>query len=252
MNSSARTRRASPTTDWVGARQCAARRSSPGAPSMTIGLRSGVSFCEVGDRLIFLDVRADRYFGLGASAELAFRRAMAEFPVDKDDPPIAPLLERGILVDRAPFAPRACPAPAAASESLLDLDRPRVAIHSLLGACGALAAARATLRWTGLASTLEQVRGSGVRKPAVASAFDRLLEVAAAFDQSARLMRSHDQCLARSIAIMHRLASLGVAAELVIGVRVRPFAAHCWVQQGPRLISDRVDQVRSYTPILVL
>lgn len=219
---------------------------------MTIGLRSGVSFCEVGDRLIFLDIRADRYFGLGASAEIAFRRAMAGLPVDKDDPPTARLIERGILVVRAPFAPRACPAPAAASESLLDLHRPRVAIHSLLGACGALAAARVTLRWTGLVSTLDHVRARRERQPAVTGASDRLPEVAAAFDQSARLMRSHDQCLARSIAIMHRLASFGAAAELVIGVRLRPFAAHCWVQQGALLISDRVDQVRSYTPILVL
>jgi hypothetical protein len=219
---------------------------------MTIGLRSGVSFCEVGDRLIFLDVRADRYFGLGVSAEVAFRRAMAELPVDKDDPRTAGLLESGILVDCAPFAPRACPAPAAASESLLDLDRPRVPIQSLFGACCGLARARFALRWTGLASALDWVRAPREREPAVTGAFDRLLEVAAAFDQSARLMRSHDQCLARSIAIMHRLASLGAAAQLVIGVRLRPFAAHCWVQQGALLISDRVDQVRSYTPILVL
>jgi hypothetical protein len=219
---------------------------------MTMGLRSGVSFCEVGDRLIFLDIRADRYFGLGASAEVAFRRAMAELPVDKDDPPAARLLESGILVDRAPFAPRACPAPAAASESLLDLDQPRVAIHSLLGACCGLARARFALRWTGLASALDRIRARRGRQPAVTGASECLAEVAAAFDLSARLMRSHDQCLARSIAIMRRLASLGAAAELVIGVRLRPFAAHCWVQQGPRLVSDRVDQVRSYTPILVL
>lgn len=219
---------------------------------MTIGLRSGVSFCEVGDRLIFLDIRADRYFGLGASAEVAFRRAMAELPVDKDDPPAARLLASGFLVDRAPFAPRACPAPAAASESLLDLDRPRVAMHSLLGACCGLAGARFALRWIGLASALDRVRERRERQPAVTGVSDRLPEVAAAFDLSARLMRSHDQCLARSIAIMRRLASLGAPAELVIGVRLRPFAAHCWVQQGARLVSDRVDQVRSYTPILVL
>lgn len=219
---------------------------------MTIGLQPGVTFCEVGERIIFLDIRADRYFGLGTTAEAAFRRSVAGPPVTEDDPATARLLASGLLVNGAPSAPRACVIPAVASESLLDLDRPATGMPSLLGACGALIRAHLALRWIGLAAALDGVTAHRARQRPVGRASERLSEVAAAFDLTTRLTRSHDRCLVRSIAIMHRLASLGVVAELVIGVRLRPFAAHSWVQQGPRLVSDRLDQVRSYTPILVL
>jgi hypothetical protein len=77
---------------------------------------------------------------------------------------------------------------------------------------------------------------------------DPLARVAAAFDASARLTRSHDQCLARSAAAATRLAMLGIGVDLVIGVRVRPFAAHCWIQTNAWLVNDRHDTVRAYAP----
>jgi hypothetical protein len=74
----------------------------------------------------------------------------------------------------------------------------------------------------------------------------------AAFDRCSLLIRSHDQCLVRSLALAHRLAARGRTADLVIAVRVRPFSAHAWVQIGNLLLNENCDGVRGYTPILVL
>jgi len=46
--------------------------------------------------------------------------------------------------------------------------------------------------------------------------------------------------------------SRGLAADLVVGVRLNPFAAHSWVQAGSHVLNDRMDSVRTYTPVLVL
>ncbi|RYM07421.1 lasso peptide biosynthesis B2 protein [Sphingobium cupriresistens] len=40
--------------------------------------------------------------------------------------------------------------------------------------------------------------------------------------------------------------------DVVLGVQLGPFSAHCWVQHEDRLVNDRVDMVRTFTPILVL
>ena len=36
------------------------------------------------------------------------------------------------------------------------------------------------------------------------------------------------------------------------GVKLRPFQAHCWVQVGDAIVTDRLDVVRNFTPIRVV
>jgi hypothetical protein len=59
-------------------------------------------------------------------------------------------------------------------------------------------------------------------------------------------------CLRDSIALLRFLIRRGVAAELVIGVKLYPFAAHCWVQQGPLILNDNLGGAAGFAPILVL
>jgi hypothetical protein len=74
--------------------------------------------------------------------------------------------------------------------------------------------------------------------------------VAAAW-QSERLWSAQNRCLPRSLALASALRSAGGAARLVIGVRLNPFAAHAWVQDGTIVLNDTLDHVLLFTPILV-
>jgi hypothetical protein len=68
---------------------------------------------------------------------------------------------------------------------------------------------------------------------------------------SARLFSTCDRCVPRSLALATVLHRHGHDADVVVGVHMRPFTAHCWVQAGAVILSDRLDSVLLYTPILV-
>ncbi|GGC05050.1 hypothetical protein GCM10011494_24510 [Novosphingobium endophyticum] len=215
-------------------------------------LRAGISYCDAGGRLIFLDVHADRYFCLAPEAEAAFRRLVAHPGASEAAAP--GLLESGMLVrTRHAEVPRPFSLARRAETSLLDLPRLRASSAELLAALSRLALAGLLLRRRGLRRSLERLAAA---RPSCAPARldmpQALQRPAAAFEMSARLVRSHDQCLPRSIALARHCAARGLAADLVIGVRLRPFAAHAWVQAGPWLLNDRLDTVRTYTPILAV
>ncbi len=71
---------------------------------------------------------------------------------------------------------------------------------------------------------------------------------------AARSVRSwipfEGECLQRSFQLRCYLASRGVAADWLFGVRTWPFSAHCWLQIGDLVVGDRLERVRRYTPIL--
>jgi hypothetical protein len=56
-------------------------------------------------------------------------------------------------------------------------------------------------------------------------------------------------CLFDSLALMSFMLDCGIAPTLVLGVRTTPFAAHCWLELGDRLVSDMSDYCPSFTPI---
>lgn len=71
--------------------------------------------------------------------------------------------------------------------------------------------------------------------------------------EHARLIRSAaNRCVPRSLAILLRCASQGIRAHAVVGVTADPFQAHCWAQHGTIVLGDRIDNVKRFTPLLVL
>jgi hypothetical protein len=79
----------------------------------------------------------------------------------------------------------------------------------------------------------------------------QLASVEASFALVDRLLRSHAQCLPRSLVLHRHLSVRSHHPSLCIGVRLRPFAAHAWVQVGAYVVCDRLDVVRTFTPILI-
>lgn len=62
-------------------------------------LRNDLTFCRIGERLVFLDVGNDRYFRLPEALEHSPLAYLAHDPVS--DLEINDLVERGLLVERS-------------------------------------------------------------------------------------------------------------------------------------------------------
>jgi hypothetical protein len=62
---------------------------------------------------------------------------------------------------------------------------------------------------------------------------------------------SREECLYDSLALIEFLALHGLYPDWVFGVRTRPFAAHCWVQQHDVVFNDTVDHATGFSPIMV-
>jgi len=216
--------------------------------------RSGVSFCEVSDRLLFLDLYADRYFLIAEDAERSLREVIGGCCFGSEQRrALGGLLRAGVLLETSDDrVPRCFESPSAPTTSLLDGARP-ARLRERLKALSMLSVARVQLRFAALHVILGRLEASKAAQPDSARfSSQRLQEVADAFEWTSRMIRSHDQCLARSLAATRRLTVLGVPAELVIGVRLRPFAAHSWAQVKHFLVNDHIDTVRTYTPILAI
>jgi len=220
---------------------------------MAYQLRPGVSFCTVAGRCIFLDVPNDRYFALatdvessflkllsgeplGAADYLALKRIAATGPLEWCDD-VQPILQ-------GPEAP-------AAVGSLIDPIVERAGTTETVLALWHLTSAVRRLRRAGLAGAL---RAFSARKQAARGGLsqEQAGAVAAAFSAASAYSTALDQCLPRSLAAASRLASLGGSPALIIGVKLQPFQAHCWAQCDGRLINERCEVARMFTPILVL
>lgn len=221
---------------------------------MGFALRRGISFCLVGERTIFLDLPADRYFCLSPAVESSFTRLVAGGgDAPENDQHVYGLVERGLLV-ATPHAGSPCPCPSIPIPEASMLDAaPHPSSCSGIGlALCSLVAARVRTKVTGLARALSwlETRKANVRPCDVKPR--KLDQIVADFIGASHFMRLHDNCLTQSLAVAARMIANGLLPEVVLGVQLGPFAAHCWVQCGNRLVNDRFDTVRTFTPILVV
>jgi hypothetical protein len=214
---------------------------------MSLGLQPHIHLARIGDSVIVLDVRHDRYF----RAEPAIAAALIAIA----DEPCAPanpaacraLLATGLLSStrsaRAVAFARSAPPTASALE-----ERGATCALSRLGVARALIAARLRLRALGLERTLRHAAASRPRDP---SDLDGAA-IARGFEQARSDLPFSRRCLPDSLALLGMTRRLGVRASLVIGVNDPPFAAHAWVEAGPLVLSDALSVVREFTPILRL
>ncbi|QDX25158.1 lasso peptide biosynthesis B2 protein [Sphingomonas suaedae] len=219
---------------------------------MRYALREGLSFCRVEDRLLFLDLPADRYFCLARDAERSFARLCdTEWNSQDDDPSLGGFVRNGLLV-RSDTAqqPAPCPSPTAANRSLFGIT-PAARAGDTLSAMLHLAHAPLELRAFGLAGALARA-GHRKRRASARANAARIARVAAGFEACNAIVSAHDRCLPRSLAIAHALTWTGARPELVLAVKLGPFKAHAWVQCEDMVINERVEVTRHFTPILVI
>lgn len=220
---------------------------------MGYGLPEGVHFAMVGERAIFLDLAGDRYFCLGERANTAFARLLSGSALSAQDADVLDdIAARSGLVVTDDFS---VPSPAVLSSACgaLPPDRP-VRTSAVTRALFALLLTALRLRFSPLCSVMGGLRARKQVLQARSSAvsLEAVLEIAASFEKARRLIDLRDSCLLHSVAVQRALDRQGAASTLVLGVMLRPFAAHCWVEYAGFVLNDDPDHVRSFTPIFAI
>lgn len=226
---------------------------------MGYAMPATLSFCMTDGRAVFLDTRRNRYFRLGRALEAVFRTlAASEETRDQD---IEPLVRLGVLQttdeEGVRLNPAAAPAP---SRSVVEQGQagPPSDARLTLEIAQAVAMTWVSLRCSPLSAVVTRHSALGQRwqargrpahpRPCVSDIFS----LSASFNRTRRILPIDTVCLLDSLALHRFLARHGPPPHLVIGVRLNPFAAHCWVQQDDVVLNDAVERATTYTPILVV
>lgn len=214
---------------------------------MSLTLRAGLSWCICARQAVFLDLLRDRYFCLPDMLDGLFQRWASGETIDG--------AAGQALIAAGVAEAGSGPLPTATLHRVATRDLASGAQSQSLGdTLGAIAGhlhARRRLRRHSLASLI-------AGNVADASDVPRMIQeavlrrIAGAFATSAMVLRAADQCLPRAIAAKRLCRRRGQDVALIFGVRLHPFAAHSWVQAGDAVIVGDLEQVRLYTPILVV
>jgi hypothetical protein len=226
-----------------------ARTTQPLQTIMPWRLREDLYWCDCSGRAVFLDLKADKYFCLPQGANAAFLRAARNEAEARDSERLDPLVRRGLLAEGD--GRTGIQSPAAIEEPKSDFLSDRDGRASLLDIIRAISSELRTAWWLRrrpLHEVIERARG---RRPKL-SFVERhehgsIQAIVSAAEATALLLRSHDRCLVRGLALHASCRKRGLDTRLVLG-----FAAHCWVQLGNVVLVGGYEQARLYTPILVL
>lgn len=229
-----------------------------------------VQACHSDGQVILLDLRRDKYLGVGGAHMQVLAGAIGGWPRGSvvEDVPVSPadlgvltkrLLLQGLLTDQPPTRarlPDATVPEAVASLGAEDaIEEARVGPRRLFWFMQSAAAAAVSLRCRSLLSVVHAVakrRAWSTADPALLS-LDAAREAVAAYEKLRPLVfTSRDKCLFDSLALVNFLAHDGLYPRWVIGVKTAPFGAHSWVQIGGTVLNDLHERVRKFTPILVV
>lgn len=205
-------------------------------------MRQGLYHCSFPGAVVILDLVPDRYRLLTGDGADRFARLVAEKASILD---IEWLAERGVTKAQCnPPADHIRP-----TRSALDHIQGRAATGSTFKSAWHQLKFKRRLPQRPLHELLDNLAAS--RPHPKRHHQQRSLEIAAASMRAKNFISAEDQCLPRSLAMLHMLFREGINADLVFGVDM-PFAAHCWVQQGGMVLSDTLDRVLPFRPIMVV
>ncbi len=229
-----------------------------------------VRACRVGNQLIFLDLLRCKYVGMGgpqisALSDMILGTAAADgLPMHAPEAAVQEkyirrLQQQKLLSNEPALEPTAIPPVLDTPNATWAVDAPdrqaSVEWGQLLRLWRSTFIARAWLRHRSLADIAERLVALRARQP------DRRHRTAAdamhaSVESYMRLrpfaLSANDRCLYDSLTLIHFLATQGLFAQWVIGVRVDPFEAHSWAQVGDVVLNDFPERVRHFQPILIV
>jgi hypothetical protein len=202
------------------------------------------SFGLVDGTPVFMDVAQDSYFRLEHDEECAFLALLRQS--ERTSEPIVTGLVRSSAAEEYKIAPISCP-PKPTSGLPGRPGKPK--LSEMLAVGRLLLKARWALRTRSIDEILKRLVGQAF-SPASSSADP--IAAAGAFRSARNLVPLRGNCLSDSLALMHWLAKHRKSATLVFGVKVDPFAAHCWVQNGVIALNDHPERIERFTAVRII
>ncbi len=204
----------------------------------------GIHMVRIDEDIVILAVIHDRYAALvGAADHLVLGPGGA---VRVTDAVQADLIAAGLIREGAPD-----PARRSAAVARHDLVVPSAGFTpNALRAAAALTASALRFRRLSFAQMIATSPRADAPGPPVS--IQDLARVMSAARAAWPWMPLDGACLQRAFQLRALYARHGFAVDWVFGVRTWPFAAHCWLQSGDRVLNDTLDRVGRYTPIMVV
>lgn len=211
-------------------------------------LRPGLAFCLIDDVAVFLDLDEDRYFQIDEAATSKFLEALQGTDGHAD----AQALVSARLLVPSGSAPAISPASIGKAVQELEIgDAVRASTGWVLVALVFLVLARIKQRGSPARLLREGLRLDWLPPVHPHIPEEHIGRIVRSFVLARRLLPMSANCVVRSHALRRLLLACGVLSRVVIGVKGKPFAAHCWLEYGDRLVGDKLDYVDPFTPLAV-
>lgn len=225
---------------------------------------------DAGDAIL-LDLRADKYIGLASFQAQQLSHVVEGWPVapvNRAEGPgsevsssgslVRSLLERGLITPDERAGKDAAPVIFERPSEEIGPDtwygNVRIQAWDLLNFSSAVLTASAWLRLRSISAAVRHVQGRKYSRhepdPPGRDSLARLISVFARLRPY--VFTSRDKCLLESLALFEFLSRQEIFPTWVFAVHSSPFAAHCWLQSGSIVLNDTLENVRNFTPIMVV
>ncbi|WP_062343389.1 lasso peptide biosynthesis B2 protein [Novosphingobium sp. CCH12-A3] len=219
-------------------------------PAPQVRLADGIGLARFANFVILLDVPCDRYTRFGGNAAVTLAAIADGRALGRDVEGVAALERAGIVTAEPQLSsyflnPREVPQ---ATSSVLEGGEspPELNWHDLeiVFAC---AKSRLDLRRKSLAQVLRHVPAPAPRRRT-----GDIGKLARDFDAGRRLAPFAPCCLPDALAFTRYARQRGHDVRLVFGVKCHPFEAHCWAQLDSVVLTDPLERIVRFQPILAL
>jgi hypothetical protein len=236
-----------------------------------------VHVCVTAEGSVLLDLRQDKYFGLGRGETEILAAAVIEWPRPswkcgphperESNDLCSSMLELGLLARsrenvalsrgqrrRGKALPNDMRGEWISIGDELEVRSPVSTWHSA-NFISAYLWARWSLAWRPIIVTVEKVRARKAKCKDDARPLS-VLELSAIVDVFRRLrpfvFAAEGHCLLHALTLVRFLSKYAFYPDWVIGVTTQPWGAHSWVQWGDFLLDTNPEKVCAYTPILII
>jgi hypothetical protein len=220
-----------------------------------------VYFSLTAEGAVFLDVKQDKYAGLGSEQTGLLLSIVesnsAHTPVAREL--LGQLLEQQLLTTNSTHGKPVRPISLErASRALVDLDTEGAPSPTLMHSMNLLRAylvANYRLRGRSLHHAVQQVQRRRAHRTRNRGPVDieAAKELVAVFYRLRPLLYvAADRCILDSLVLVEFLSRYQIFPYWIFGVKTGPFHAHSWVQQGNCVLNDVPEHVRGFTPILAV